>query len=114
LATSVSRTQPIKDQCKATLIKIDTKAADFQLGHTKVFLRERLEIVLERTRHSALKATVAKIAAVILGYMQRRRYLAIRRKIISIEAWFVRFVCCFISEPVEGTVVAASTRSISR
>ena len=79
----------LKDQCKAVLLKIDTKGIDFQIGATKVFMRERLEVVLERHRHQQLKRMVAKIAAVILGYAQRKKYLAIRRKIITIQAWFV-------------------------
>ena len=97
---NINKSMPVKDQCKATLLKIDTKAVDFQLGHTKVFLRERLETVLERSRHNTLKRVVAKIAAVILGYIQRTRYLAIRRKIIKIQAWFVILDVPFVSSGI--------------
>ena len=71
------------------LAKIAPTGNDWQLGQTKVFLRERLEVFVERERHNQLKAVVAKIAALILGYTQRKRYLAIRQKIIHIQAWYV-------------------------
>ncbi len=113
---NINKSMPVKDQCKATLLKIDTKAVDFQLGHTKVFLRERLETVLERSRHNTLKRVVAKIAAVILGYIQRTRYLAIRRKIIKIQAWFVILDVPFVSSGIYawclllGTVESISAK----
>jgi myosin heavy subunit len=97
LAQQVSKTIPLKEQCKAVLNKIAPKSNDWQLGQTKVFLRERLEIEVERLRHSGLKAVVAKIAALILGYAQRKRYLLIRKRLILLQAVYVWILSGLIS-----------------
>lgn len=59
---------------------------DFQLGSTKVFLRENLERVLEHER-----ATILRHAAVILqrnirGFLARKHYVSARRSAVRIQS----------------------------
>ena len=71
-------------QCGAVVSKYDAKRVDWQLGHTKVFLRERLELVLEKARTE----TMAKIQAVILGHVERKRYRTLRAAAVTVAAWW--------------------------
>jgi myosin heavy subunit len=71
-------------QSKLLLSKYDT--SNWQLGHTKVFMREALENTLEKDRHQRLKKTVQKIQAFILGHIQRKRFLAKRQACIRMQA----------------------------
>lgn len=88
LAVGLSKSGTDGAQCGAILTKYDADKKDWQLGNTKAFMRERLETLLEKTRAEELKVTMAKIQAVILGYNQRKRYLAIRAKVIQAQARF--------------------------
>lgn len=74
--------------------KFDTGGSEWQIGNTKVFLRERLEVAVEHARTKAIKATMQKIQAVILGYVERKRYQNIRRAIIVLQAWWKMIFQC--------------------
>eukprot|EP00049_Salpingoeca_infusionum_P017514 m.353252 g.353252 ORF g.353252 m.353252 type:complete len:1850 (+) comp16718_c0_seq1:158-5707(+) len=87
LGTGVDKSQPTQDVCAAILKLYDETTKDWQIGKTKVFMRERLEHALEKSRHTKLKATVDRIQAVIMGYVQRKRYLATRAALIKMQAF---------------------------
>jgi hypothetical protein len=80
----INRGQPETEQSKALLRKYDQ--GNWQLGHTKVFMREALENTLEKDRHRRLKSTVQKIQAFIMGCIQRKRYLKQRAAAIRMQA----------------------------
>jgi myosin X len=88
MCIGINKAMGVKEQCGAMLKKFDGSAKDWQLGHTKVFMRESLETVLERTRQKELRVTVMKIQAVIVGYIARKRYKAKRKASIRLQSFF--------------------------
>lgn len=81
---------PAAELCKKIMAKFEPVAKNWQIGKSKVFMREKLEVLLETKRYTDLKKQVQKIQAVILGNMLRKRYLAIRKLLIKIQAWYKR------------------------
>ncbi|KJE90748.1 myosin-X [Capsaspora owczarzaki ATCC 30864] len=73
------------EKCKAVLRNYDPQGKDWQIGKTKVFLRESLEIVLEKKREDELAVVLRIIKSRVLGYAIRRRFLKIRRAIVLIQ-----------------------------
>ncbi len=109
LAIGVNKALAEKERCGEMLKKFDGKAKDWQLGLTKVFMRESLETILERRRHEELRVTVMKIQAVILGYIQRKRYKATRASIIRLQAWWkMIFYSRRFRNKKKGTIIVQS------
>ena len=59
---------------------------DYQLGNTRVFLRERLERELERERARVVRAAAVTMQKTVRGYLARRRYHATRRAALTLQA----------------------------
>lgn len=59
---------------------------DYQLGTTRVFLRERLERELERERARVVRAAAVTMQKTVRGYLARRRYHATRKAALTLQA----------------------------
>ncbi|KJE96920.1 myosin 10 [Capsaspora owczarzaki ATCC 30864] len=81
-----------KARCQLVLASVDKANENWQLGTTKVFLREALEAVLEKQRQETLKAVANKIKARIMGYLQRKRFIKIRRQVVIVQKLVRRYL----------------------
>lgn len=59
---------------------------DYQLGTTKVFLREWLERELERERARVVRAAAVTLQKTVRGYLARRRYRATHKAALTLQA----------------------------
>ncbi|XP_006769508.1 PREDICTED: LOW QUALITY PROTEIN: unconventional myosin-X [Myotis davidii] len=71
--------EDIRGKCSALLQLYDSSHSEWQLGKTKVFLRESLEQKLERLREEEVTRAAMVIRAHVLGYLARKQY----RKVLS-------------------------------
>ncbi|KAK3884845.1 hypothetical protein Pcinc_010904, partial [Petrolisthes cinctipes] len=60
--------------------------ASYQLGTTKIFLKEALEQALEKERYQRLSHSVITIQRYVRGYLARRRYHTQQRSAVLIQA----------------------------
>lgn len=61
-------------------------SGEFQLGTTKVFLRESLERVLEHERATILRRAAVVLQRNIRGFLARKHYVSARRSAVKIQA----------------------------
>ncbi|XP_073237058.1 unconventional myosin-X-like isoform X2 [Porites lutea] len=71
--------------CTLILQEFDSEKKSFKLGKTKVFMKDKLEYVVERKRNAELEAVAMLIKKRIMGFLQRKKYLKIRNDIITIQ-----------------------------
>ncbi|XP_078282791.1 unconventional myosin-X [Rhinoraja longicauda] len=87
-----------KGKCEALLCSYDTTKTEWQLGKTKVFIRESLEQKLEKHHGAAVYKCAMVIQAHVLGYLARKRYKRTRSMAVVIQKnyralfWRRRFV----------------------
>ena len=60
-----------KEKCASLLQRFDSSKAQWQMGNTKVFLKEILENALEIERGVQLSVLATKIQAHVRGYIAR-------------------------------------------
>ncbi|XP_032801914.2 unconventional myosin-X-like [Petromyzon marinus] len=77
-----------KGKCIALLRVYDAKNAAWQLGRTKVFLRDTLEQNLEKLRDTELHKSATLIRAHVLAYLARKRFRRLRACAVAVQAWF--------------------------
>lgn len=80
-----------KTDCKAAAKKICNeilKDQDFRFGHTKVFLKDHHDVILEEIRHTVILRSVIKTQANIRRFIQRRKYLRMRAAAITLQKHF--------------------------
>ncbi|KAH6942821.1 hypothetical protein HPB50_010768 [Hyalomma asiaticum] len=83
----LARGASAKDVCRAVLDQVPSALSDaFQLGTTKVFVREALEQYLEQERVALLRASIVVIQRHVRGYLARRQYTAMRSAALRIQA----------------------------
>eukprot|EP00039_Didymoeca_costata_P001385 m.52055 g.52055 ORF g.52055 m.52055 type:complete len:1903 (+) comp10770_c0_seq2:130-5838(+) len=75
------------EQCAAVLKKYDSSGKDWKIGHTKAFMREKVEIVLEDARAKELQVTIEKIKAFVVAAIFRKRMASINSAIVKVQAW---------------------------
>ncbi|XP_050297745.1 unconventional myosin-XV isoform X2 [Anthonomus grandis grandis] len=88
LLTRIPRGAPYRDLCRAILEQMPysgTEGPDYQLGATRVFLREKLERELERQRGESLKGAAIVIQKNIRGFLARKRYRKLRRSAVTLQ-----------------------------
>ncbi|KAE8738384.1 hypothetical protein FOCC_FOCC016139, partial [Frankliniella occidentalis] len=89
---SLPRGAPFRELCRAILDQADQQAAghgqgqDYQLGTTRVFMRENLERRLEKERADILRAAAVTVQRHVRGYLARRRYRACKRSAVRLQA----------------------------
>jgi len=64
----------------------------FQLGISKVFMREVLEQYLERKRLDKIRDAAMVIQRYIRTYLERRRFVAMRKSAVIIQSWVRRYL----------------------
>uniref|UniRef100_A0A3Q2E042 Myosin X n=1 Tax=Cyprinodon variegatus TaxID=28743 RepID=A0A3Q2E042_CYPVA len=74
-----------RGRCKQLLHLYDSSSSDWQLGKTKVFLRESLEHRLEKQREVEVLKAAMIIQAHIMGYMARKQYRKLLQCIVVIQ-----------------------------
>ncbi|KAK1172136.1 unconventional myosin-X-like [Acipenser oxyrinchus oxyrinchus] len=77
--------EDVKEKCRSLLHTYDTTSAEWQLGKTKVFLRESLEHKLEKQREVEVYKAAMIIQARIMGYMARQQYRKVLQCIVVIQ-----------------------------
>ncbi|XP_061587386.1 unconventional myosin-X [Cololabis saira] len=74
-----------RGRCVQLLQLYDSSGADWQLGRTKVFLREPLEHRLEKQRELEVLKAAMIIQAHVVGYMARKQYRRLLQCIVVIQ-----------------------------
>lgn len=80
-----------KTDCKSASKKICTKVLkdqEFRLGHTKVFLKDHHDAILEELRHKVMITAVIRVQANARRFILRRRFLKMRAAAIIIQKNF--------------------------
>ncbi|XP_068984012.1 unconventional myosin-XV isoform X3 [Bombus flavifrons] len=88
VSTHLPRGAPNKELCRIILDKAAPKDAQsqYQLGLTRVFLRESLERTLEYNRALILERAAITVQRYTRGFLARRRFLNISRSTVLIQA----------------------------
>ncbi|KAM6222253.1 unconventional myosin-X [Rhynchocyon petersi] len=81
-----------RGKCTALLQLYDASGSEWQLGKTKVFLRESLEQTLEKRREEAVNQAAMLIRAHILGYVARKQYRKVLCCVVIIQKHFRSFL----------------------
>ncbi|CAL1579384.1 unnamed protein product [Knipowitschia caucasica] len=74
-----------RELCEQLLHLYDSSGAEWQLGKTKVFLRESLEHRLEKQREVEVLKAAMVIQAHVMGYMARKQYRRLLQCIVVIQ-----------------------------
>ncbi|XP_037344945.2 unconventional myosin-X [Pungitius pungitius] len=74
-----------KQSCSELLTLHDKAKTEWQLGKTKVFLKEALEQRLEKEREEVRRRAGMVIRAHILSYVARKRYKRVRSCVVTIQ-----------------------------
>ncbi|XP_026746003.1 LOW QUALITY PROTEIN: myosin-VIIa-like [Trichoplusia ni] len=77
-----------KTDCRAATAKICAQVlgkSDYQLGHTKVFLKDAHDLFLEQERDRVLTRKILILQRSIRGWVYRRRFLKMRAAAILIQ-----------------------------
>ncbi|XP_075992651.1 unconventional myosin-VIIa ck [Anticarsia gemmatalis] len=77
-----------KTDCRAATAKICSQVlgkSDYQLGHTKVFLKDAHDLFLEQERDRVLTRKILILQRSIRGWVYRRRFLKMRAAAILIQ-----------------------------
>ncbi|XP_071348791.1 unconventional myosin-X [Trachinotus anak] len=74
-----------RGRCIQLLHHYDSSSAEWQLGKTKVFLRESLEHRLEKQREVEVLKAAKIIQAHVMGYMARKQYRKLLQCIVVIQ-----------------------------
>ncbi|KAK2585066.1 hypothetical protein KPH14_008582 [Odynerus spinipes] len=87
VSTHLPRGAPNKELCRIILDKAAPKEAQsqYQLGLTRVFLRESLERTLEYNRALILERAAITVQRYTRGFLARRRFLNVSRSTVIIQ-----------------------------
>ncbi|XP_032075239.1 unconventional myosin-X [Thamnophis elegans] len=85
LMRNLTLPEDLKGKCTALLHLYDSTKTEWQLGKSKVFLRESLEHTLEKEREIEVSKAAMIIRAHILGYMARKRYKKVLYYVVIIQ-----------------------------
>ncbi|XP_022668747.1 unconventional myosin-XV-like isoform X2 [Varroa destructor] len=83
---TLGRAAPPRDICQRILEQFSSRQDNYQLGQSKVFLREPLEQHLDRTRANRIRSAVITIQKHIRGYLARQRYDRIKLSAVKIQS----------------------------
>ncbi|XP_069047055.1 unconventional myosin-X [Lepisosteus oculatus] len=85
LMKDVTLPEDMKGKCACLLHLYDSTKTEWQLGKTKVFLRESLENKLEKQREVEVYKAAMIIQAHIVGYVARKQYQRLLQCIVVIQ-----------------------------
>ncbi|CAH0384305.1 unnamed protein product [Bemisia tabaci] len=83
MQTVVPRGMPSREICNIILQK---HSGQYQLGITRVFLRENLERTLERERASILQSAATTIQKNVRGFLARKKFVTTKKSAVRIQA----------------------------
>ncbi|XP_023607970.1 unconventional myosin-X isoform X4 [Myotis lucifugus] len=92
LMQNVAVPEDIRGKCTALLQLYDSSHSEWQLGKTKVFLRESLEQKLERLREEEVTRAAMVIRAHVLGYLARKQYRKVLSCVVMIQKNYRAFL----------------------
>ncbi|KAJ8025311.1 Unconventional myosin-X [Holothuria leucospilota] len=84
---------PPSERCKVLLSKMDADQKLWQIGKSKVFLKEIFEMQLEGEREVHLSIAATLLKAHIRGYIARKAFKLTVKKIILVESFCKMFLC---------------------
>ncbi|XP_025021612.1 unconventional myosin-X isoform X2 [Python bivittatus] len=85
LMRNLTLPEDLKGKCTTLLHLYDSTKTEWQLGKSKVFLRESLEHTLEKQREIEVDKAAMIIRAHVLGYMARKHYKKVLYYVIIIQ-----------------------------
>ncbi|KAM4698021.1 unconventional myosin-X-like [Rhinophrynus dorsalis] len=85
LLRNLKTTDDMRAKCSEFLQTYDGTKKEWQLGKTKVFLKEALEQRLEKSREEALQRAALVIRAHIQGYITRKHYKHVCLCVVTIQ-----------------------------
>ncbi|XP_025836405.1 unconventional myosin-XV [Agrilus planipennis] len=91
LPGGIPRGAPFKDLCRSILEQMPptgTAGPDYQLGATRIFLRESLERQLEIARNEIIKDSAITIQKHIKGYLERKKYKQLQKSAVTIQKYW--------------------------
>uniref|UniRef100_A0A8D0RB32 Unconventional myosin-X n=1 Tax=Sus scrofa TaxID=9823 RepID=A0A8D0RB32_PIG len=92
LLRNVALPEDVRGKCTALLQLYDSSSSEWQLGKTKVFLRESLEQKLEKRREEEVTRAAMVIRAHVLGYLARKQYRKVRDCVVIIQKNYRAFL----------------------
>ncbi|KAJ8788001.1 hypothetical protein J1605_022657 [Eschrichtius robustus] len=92
LARNMALPEDVRGKCTALLQLYDTSNSEWQLGKTKVFLRESLEQKLEKRREEEVTRAAMVIRAHVLGYLARKQYKKVLYCVVIIQKNYRAFL----------------------
>jgi myosin-7 len=84
-----------KEDCRTASAKICQAVlgtADFQLGKTKVFLKDAQDVYLEQLREEALARKILILQKCIRGWAQRRKFIRYKQSALIIQSRWRGFI----------------------
>lgn len=85
LMRNLALPEDARGRCAALLYLYDSTTLEWQLGKSKVFIRESLEHKLEKQREVEVYRAAMMIQAHILGYVARKQYRKILHHVVVIQ-----------------------------
>ncbi|XP_069898312.1 unconventional myosin-X isoform X2 [Dipodomys merriami] len=92
LTRNVALPEDVRGKCTVLLQLYDASSSEWQLGKTKVFLRESLEQKLEKRREEEVYRAAMVIQAHILGYLARKQYRRVLYCVVMIQKNYRAFL----------------------
>ncbi|KAF6125918.1 myosin X [Phyllostomus discolor] len=92
LMRSAVAPEDVREKCAALLQLHDSSHSEWQLGKTKVFLRESLEQKLEKRREEEVTRAAMVIRAHVLGYLARKQYRKVLYCVVVIQKNYRAFL----------------------
>ncbi|KAM4706262.1 unconventional myosin-X isoform 2-T2 [Rhinophrynus dorsalis] len=92
LMRNLSLPDDVKGKCQMLLHLHDTTNSEWQLGKTKVFLRESLEHKLEKQREVEVYKAALIIQSHIMGFVARKQYRKILHCVVIIQKNYRAFL----------------------
>ncbi|KAG9479387.1 hypothetical protein GDO78_012847 [Eleutherodactylus coqui] len=92
LMRNLSLPDELKGKCETLLHLHDTTDTEWQLGKTKVFLREVLEHKLEKQREVEVYKAALTIQSHIMGFVARKQYRKVLRCVLLIQKNYRAFL----------------------
>ncbi|KAG7273321.1 LOW QUALITY PROTEIN: hypothetical protein CRUP_014431, partial [Coryphaenoides rupestris] len=93
LMRGVAMAEDPRGRCLELLQTYDSSSSEWQLGKTKVFLRESLEHRLEKEREEEVLRAALTIQAHVLGFITRKQYRRQLQSIVVIQKNYRAFYC---------------------
>lgn len=87
-SNSVAHQQSTRDLTRLILTSYQNSGEDFQIGASKVFLREILEQRLEKARYDLLNKAAKIIQSAVRGHVQQKKYLGQKRAALRIQSYY--------------------------